>query len=100
MPPDCGRDQLRVEPWVWPVRNEPRLLGPLHAQLNMKLLAFRILWPHRLEEPGGIVRITELISAIGPDEPLITTLFNFHVFCNELLNTFADPETHICQQKL
>ena len=49
VPSDRGRDQLRVELWVWSICYEPGLPGPLDAQLNMKLLALGILRPEWLE---------------------------------------------------
>lgn len=100
VPADSGYDQFRVEAWIRSVCDEAWLPCTLQAHLDDELVALWVLSSHRPDDPGSVLSITEFIAAVGPDKPLIAALLDFHILCDEFLNTFANAEAVNCEQKL
>jgi hypothetical protein len=93
VPADGSRSEFRVETRIWPVCDDTRLFRSFHAQLDVELLALWVFWSNRPDDPGRVFGVAELVAAVCPDEPLVTTLFDLHVLCHKLLDTLTNPET-------
>ena len=100
VPADSRSDQFCVESWTWSIGNETWFLWPFHAQLNVKLLALWVFRTHWLDDPRSVFRIAELVSAVSPHDPLITSWFDLHILRHKLLDTLSNSEAIQSQQKL
>lgn len=99
MPANSCSNHFRVDYWILSIYNQARFSDSLNTQLDMELLALRILFG-RFEDPCNVVDVTELVSRVSPHSPLIAALIDCHVFCYQFFDALPYSEAVVCEQEL
>jgi hypothetical protein len=78
MPVHSRGDKPSVETGIGFVSDEPRLASAFLVQFYLEAVAFGVI-EYWFYEPSCVLSVTELVSGVGPNDPLISALFNLRI---------------------